>query len=210
MKPGKLSLSRKGFDSSYGGCPSPIFPDGAIYPLPIPGDDHAAVHHGDLDHGNINTGQVVEDLTRGRLDAGDGFHLDPDVRWTPMSGRMPSGGTTDGGAYSDRPALRRGIWRSRAWGPGMCSCSSPTWSTPAIWRSSSWTGARSAGKRSPERHITRASPGRPRCRPNQGAERFEEGRRAGLAEGAAKLGWDRLASSPGFHRFTDHVHRAEG
>ena len=32
---------------------------------------------------------------------------------------------------------------------------------------------------------------------------------AGLAEGAAKLGWDRLASSPGFHRFTDHVHRAE-
>ena len=41
------------------------------------------------------------------------------------------------------------------------------------------------------------------------ARSFEEGRRAGLAEGAAKLGWDRLASSPGFHRFTDHVHRAE-
>ena len=183
-----------------GGCPSPIFPDGAIYPLPIPGDDHAAVHHGDLDHGNVNTGQVVEDLTRGRLDARDGFHLDPDVRQTPMSGRMPSGGTTDGGAYSDRPALRRGIWRSRAWGPGMCSCSSPTWSTPAIWRSSSWTGARSAGKRSPERHITRASPGR-----HQGvldaarikARSFEEGRRAGLAEGAAKLGWDLAGDQPG-------------
>ena len=61
--------------------------------------------------------------------------------------------------------------------------------------------------------VTRASPGR-----HQGvldaarikARSFEEGRRAGLAEGAAKLGWDRLASSPGFHRFTNHVHRAEG
>ena len=85
MKPGKSSLSRKGFDSSYGGCPSPIFPDGAIYSLPIPGDDHAAVHHGDLDHGNVNIGQVVEDLTRGRLDARDGVHLDPDVREEPSA-----------------------------------------------------------------------------------------------------------------------------
>ena len=80
MKPRKLSLSRKGFDSSYGGCPSPIFPDGTIYSLPIPGDDYAAVHYGDLHHGNVNIGQVVEDLTRGRLDTRDGVHLDPDVR----------------------------------------------------------------------------------------------------------------------------------
>ena len=82
----------------------------------------------------------------------------------------------------------------------------------AIWRSSSWTGARSAGKRSPERHITRASQGRPKGVLDAArikARSFEDGRRAGLAEGAAKLGWDRLASSPGFHRFTDHVHRAE-
>ena len=80
MKPRKLSLSRKGFDSSYGGCPSPIFPDGTLYSLPIPGDNDATVHYGDLQHGNINIGQVVEDLTRGRLDAQDGVHLDPDVR----------------------------------------------------------------------------------------------------------------------------------
>ena len=32
----KLILSRKGFDSSYGGMPSPILPDGRIVPLPIP------------------------------------------------------------------------------------------------------------------------------------------------------------------------------
>ncbi len=32
----KLVLSRKGFDSSYGGMPSPILPDGTLLPLPIP------------------------------------------------------------------------------------------------------------------------------------------------------------------------------
>ena len=39
---------------------------------------------------------------------------------------------------------------------------------------------------------------------------FEEGRRAGLAEGAAKLGWDEMATLPGLHRFMDHVRGAEG
>jgi len=32
----KIILSRKGFDSSYGGCPSPILPDGTLLSLPIP------------------------------------------------------------------------------------------------------------------------------------------------------------------------------
>ena len=39
---------------------------------------------------------------------------------------------------------------------------------------------------------------------------FEEGRRAGLAEGVAKLGWDQLETSSGLHRFMDQVHREEG
>ena len=34
----KLILSRKGFDSQSGGCPSPIFPNGTLYSLPIPHD----------------------------------------------------------------------------------------------------------------------------------------------------------------------------
>ena len=34
----KLILSRKGFDSQSGGCPSPIFPNGTLYSLPIPYD----------------------------------------------------------------------------------------------------------------------------------------------------------------------------
>ncbi|NCB03524.1 MAG: hypothetical protein EOM67_15440 [Spirochaetia bacterium] len=32
----KVILSRKGFDSKYGGRPSPILPDGTLLSLPIP------------------------------------------------------------------------------------------------------------------------------------------------------------------------------
>ena len=35
----KIILSRKGFDSSNGGCPSPIMPDGTLLSMPIPTDD---------------------------------------------------------------------------------------------------------------------------------------------------------------------------
>ena len=34
---------------------------------------------------------------------------------------------------------------------------------------------------------------------------FEEGRKARLDEGAAKLGWDRGGDMKGFHRFLDHA-----
>ena len=88
MKPRKLILSRKGFDSKAGGCPSPISPDGTIYSLPIPGND-ATVHYRDLHHGNISIGQVVDDLTRGSLNAQDGAHLDPDIRQDAI--RRPNG-----------------------------------------------------------------------------------------------------------------------
>ncbi|WP_410330269.1 hypothetical protein [Marinobacter sp.] len=32
----RLILSRKGFDSSAGGCPSPVLPDASLCVLPIP------------------------------------------------------------------------------------------------------------------------------------------------------------------------------
>jgi hypothetical protein len=32
----RIVLSRKGMDASWGGCPSPILPDGRLVPLPIP------------------------------------------------------------------------------------------------------------------------------------------------------------------------------
>jgi hypothetical protein len=58
MVPRRIILSRKGFDSAAGGCPSPIFPDGTMFSIPIPG----------------NTGS-----TRYR-DLGRQVHLDPDIR----------------------------------------------------------------------------------------------------------------------------------
>ena len=81
MKPKKLVLSRKGFDSAAGGCPSPIFPDGTMYSLPIPGGaGRSPVRYRDLHHGETNIGQVVKNLTKGRWAGRDLPHLDPDVR----------------------------------------------------------------------------------------------------------------------------------
>ena len=85
----KLILSRKGFDSANGGGPSPIFPDGTMFSLPIPIDDN--ITYGELRHvsdslGEVNIGKVVEDLTSGRrpenrIEAGHGAHLDPDINF---------------------------------------------------------------------------------------------------------------------------------
>ena len=36
---------------------------------------------------------------------------------------------------------------------------------------------------------------------------YEEGRRAGLSEAVAKLGWDESEKTPGLHRFLDYVHQ---
>ena len=81
MKPRKLIFSRKGFDSSSGGCASPILPNGTIYSLPIPGgDEEVPIRYADLHLGPINIGEVVEDLTGGRHRSEDLAGLDPDIR----------------------------------------------------------------------------------------------------------------------------------
>jgi len=38
----KIILSRKGFDSSFGGSPSPIFPNGSLISLPIPAHNYVS------------------------------------------------------------------------------------------------------------------------------------------------------------------------
>lgn len=86
----KLILSRKGFDSASGGGPSPIFPDGTTFSLPIPsGDDN--ITYGELRHvsgslGEVNIGRVVTDLTRrrrpeNRIGTDHRAHLDPDINF---------------------------------------------------------------------------------------------------------------------------------
>ncbi len=92
----KLILSRKGFDSANGGCPSPILDGRLLCPLPIP-DAGAPTPYGKLSSFNGSAiAQIVEDLTRGRFRQGHRAHLDPDLRrdaiaraagWRPIFGQ---------------------------------------------------------------------------------------------------------------------------
>jgi len=92
----KLILSRKGFDSAHGGCPSPILDGQLLCPLPIP-DAGAPTPYGKISSFNGSAvAQIVEDLTGGRVRRGDGAHLDPDLRrdaiaraagWRPIFGQ---------------------------------------------------------------------------------------------------------------------------
>lgn len=91
----KLILSRKGFDGTSGGGPSPIFPDGTFLSLPIP-DDRSPVRYRDLNWRGRNVGDLVERLTKGKVRGDHGAHLDPDLQpdmlkrlegWRPVLGQ---------------------------------------------------------------------------------------------------------------------------
>ena len=91
----KLVLSRKGFDASSGGNASPILPDATLVSLPIPSPT-SPLTYDDVWLGDQSLGPLVEDLTRGRIRAGNGAHLDPDLRecahdrrpgWRPLFGQ---------------------------------------------------------------------------------------------------------------------------
>lgn len=92
----RLILSRKGFDSSSGGCPSPIFPDGSMISLPIP-DKRSQVRYNDLTWRGRNLGDLVARLTKGKQRCDFRAHLDPDLRrdlvphergWRPSLGQV--------------------------------------------------------------------------------------------------------------------------
>jgi len=71
----KLIFSRKGFDSSAGGVPSPLV-DGRPISLPIPTRMPTPIRYADLATG---VAELVSDLTRGRVAADRPCHLDPDI-----------------------------------------------------------------------------------------------------------------------------------
>lgn len=92
----KLILSRKGFDTSAGGVPSPILPDGRLITLPIP-DAQSVIPYGEISHAGEPLGPLVADLTRGRVASNARAHLDPDLLadslprrqdWRPVFGQM--------------------------------------------------------------------------------------------------------------------------
>jgi len=98
MSDTKLILSKKGFDSTYGGGPSPILADGRMIPLPIPEPRPGvcAATYGSLRH---NGGTYADLLARlgYRVDPQAPAHLDPDldpgvrprdVEWRGMFGQV--------------------------------------------------------------------------------------------------------------------------
>lgn len=95
----KLILSRKGFDSSAGGYPSPILPDGRMLSLPIPSSlDNTAYSSLHLPEG-ISYADIIDQLDAGAKTCGKGAHLDPDLvartrprapNWLPTLGQIGS------------------------------------------------------------------------------------------------------------------------
>jgi len=100
----KIILSRKGFDSAYGGYSSPILPDGKMISLPIPSEDFTK--YSDL---KINDKQTYFDLMKQlkstirynkewhKLTKDTECHLDPDLckeviqrseNWKPCFGQI--------------------------------------------------------------------------------------------------------------------------
>lgn len=94
----KVILSRKGFDSQYGGQPSPILPDGTLLSLPIPQADDT-VKFTELYYGQKSYYEIVKELNPKNLqiNIATTAHLDPDIRhscfknrnknWKPIFGQ---------------------------------------------------------------------------------------------------------------------------
>lgn len=94
----KIILSRKGFDASCGGKPSPIFPDGRLYSLPIPEGKRGqqSTCYDDITFREYTLGKLVQDLTNNAIRGDRRVHLDPDLRiesltrhpdWRPLFGQ---------------------------------------------------------------------------------------------------------------------------
>ena len=106
----KLILSRKGCDSGTGKLPSPIFPNGQLCSLPIP-ELESPIRYADValdggvsgrgfgpgaDGAGDNLGDLVAQLSRGKIVGDSGAHLDPDLSahsrarlpgWRPLFGQ---------------------------------------------------------------------------------------------------------------------------
>ena len=83
----KLVLSRKGFDSGYGGVPSPVFADDSMTSLPIPGGRLPRTY-ADMRHPGGSVGELVAELTKNRIRPFFPAHLDPDL-WEGSLPRLP-------------------------------------------------------------------------------------------------------------------------
>ena len=80
----KIILSRKGFDASYGGFPSPVFENGKMISLPIPTIDkqETSITYDDLSPLGVNLGSLFKQLGKEpkvKNPVAKYVHLDPDI-----------------------------------------------------------------------------------------------------------------------------------
>ena len=96
----KIILSRKGFDSANGSCPSPIMPDGTLLSLPIPlknGKDGDKTY-ADLSYNGRPYNELIKQFYSEKNN--QYCHIDPDIRkdafstiqdgWRPAFGQVDS------------------------------------------------------------------------------------------------------------------------
>ena len=94
----KVILSRKGFDSSNGGCASPILPDDTMLSIPIP-NQNDTISYRKLQYNGLNYLDLLGQINPKRKDYTT-CHLDPDIRsgvyknqiedWKPAFGQIGS------------------------------------------------------------------------------------------------------------------------
>lgn len=101
--PMKLILSRKGFDSSAGGKPSPIFPDGTMISLPIPDKASPTAYQDIAGNQHASVGEMVEHLAKRPP-----THR---VTWTRICRLMPCQGCGAGVRSSARRVWRKSTLR---------------------------------------------------------------------------------------------------
>lgn len=75
----KIVLSRKGFDSSIGGHPSPVLPDGKMLSLPIPWHRDKLKYHDIIAPGGKTYAQIIRELNPEVEIEDKRAHFDPDL-----------------------------------------------------------------------------------------------------------------------------------
>ena len=76
----KIILSRKGFDSAWGGCPSPVLPDGTMLSMPIPTNEDNSIHYEDIRFQDSSYLDIWKQLRPRQQKFPSYCHLDPDLR----------------------------------------------------------------------------------------------------------------------------------
>ncbi len=84
----RLIFSRKGFDATHGGVPSPIFPDGTYVSLPIP-ERQGKISYDEISFKEDSLGNLVASLSSGRVSGRQRAHLDPDLDRAALRARPP-------------------------------------------------------------------------------------------------------------------------